>query len=221
MRGYRWLFDLGAEAYDLLTWQDTWMAHSASMAAHFPPGAEALDILDVGVGPGVSAVGLARRLPSARIVGLDLSRRMLRRARRRVDPGIALLQADITRLPFEDASFDVVTGHSFLYLLPDQRGAMKEIARVLRPGGTCVFLEPRDKGPITTAFTIDGCLRFKLCMILWRIVSATAGRFDAERLVELLETELTGAEAIETLQGLGWFGVARKPLPDQSRAPSA
>ncbi len=221
MAGYRWLFDWGADAYDFLTWQETWMDHSASMADHFPSSEGPLDILDVGVGPGVSAVGLSRRLPASRIVGLDLSRRMLRRARSRVDPSIGLVQADITRLPFDDASFDVVTGHSFLYLLPDQPGAMAEIARVLRPGGTCVFLEPRDRGPITTAFTIPGCLRFRLCMILWRIVSATAGRFEGDRLVALLATQLEEARAIETLSGLGWFGVARKRAEPQSLAPSA
>ena len=221
MAGYRWLFDWGADAYDFLTWQETWMEHSASMADHFPSAEGPLDILDVGVGPGVSAVGLARRLPDARIVGLDLSRRMLGRARRRVDASIPLLQADITQLPFSDESFDIVTGHSFLYLLPDPAAAMAEIARVLRPGGTCVFLEPRDQGPLMPALTIPGCLRFRLCMVLWRIVSATAGRFDENRLVALLGEKLEGAEAIQTLNGLGWFGVARKRPPSQSRRPSA
>ena len=217
MAGYRWLFDLGAEAYDFLTWQEAWMNHSASMADHFPPLDGDVAILDVGVGPGVSAVGLQRRVPGAQIVGLDLSRRMLARAQRRVPPSISLLQADITRLPFPDESFDVVTGHSFLYLLPDQGAALQEIARVLRPGGTCVFLEPRDRGPISTAFTLPGGFRFKACMVLWRIVSAQAGRFSEEGLVELLSSELESVEAIQTLRGLGWFGVARKAAAAQSR----
>jgi len=75
------------------------------------------------------------------VVGLDISREMLRHSRcaRRV-------QGDSTRLPFPDAAFDgaVVTGGLHHLILPALPACLREARRVLRPGGRLAFFEPSD-----------------------------------------------------------------------------
>lgn len=229
MRAARsWLFELGADVYAWLTWQPAWRAHCASLVDYFPRvkrpidgldghgglgGLAGLHVLDLGVGPGVSAIAIAERLPGARVVGLDFSQRMLKKAsgylvRSRTADRIDLLRADAARLPLPDASFDVVTGHSFLYLLPDRERVIDEIARVLRPGGRCVFLEPGDGGGALTWLGVRGGAKLKVCMGLWRVVSARAGRFSERGLRQLLERRFGNVTIEPTLGGLGLIASA-------------
>lgn len=210
----RLVFDVGAEFYGWMTWQETWRAHCRSLVDHFPAH-EAPDVLDMGVGPGVSAISILDRLPRAEVVGLDFSPRMLAVARRYLKQSqkrVLLVEADAARTPFAPESFDVVTGHSFLYLLPQREAVIQEIARVLRPGGTCVFLEPSALGRRRDLLRLKGEGRFKLSMATWRMASATAGRFTPQSLEALLATHLSQVQIHTTLGGLGLFGVARKPL---------
>lgn len=71
------------------------------------------------------------------VVGVDFSRRMLRRCRDRVGarPGVRLAQADANRLPLRDHSVDFVYSFSSLYYVPEIHRTLQEVARVLRPGG--------------------------------------------------------------------------------------
>jgi ubiquinone/menaquinone biosynthesis C-methylase UbiE len=214
------LFDIGAEFYGWLTWQPTWREHCRSLVDFFPSdlfddgGARSLRVLDVGVGPGVSAIGILDRLPGSAVTGLDFSSRMLAVAEgyaRRAGAKVEFVQADAAEMPFEDDSFDVVTGHSFLYLVPDKRAVIEEVARVLRPGGACVFLEPnRDAGP-RNFVGLTGSKRFQLSMFLWRVFSRGYGRFDSKGLEQLLGTCLEHETATPTLGGLGLIGCARAP----------
>lgn len=201
------IFDLGAELYDWLTFQSVWRAHCASLANHFPP--DAARILDLGIGPGISGLALRDRLPDATLIGLDFSRRMLERARHRTRTArIPLVRGDAARLPFPAASFDAVTGHSLLYLLPDPTAAVREIARVLRPGGRAVFLEPHAAAPATALLRLRGPARFRLAMVLWRVYSATKVRFTPPALESLLATALDAPRSTPTLGGLGLLASA-------------
>jgi SAM-dependent methyltransferase len=87
------------------------------------------DVLDVGCGNG-------SYLELVRAVGLDLSIGMLDAARRRTSGPLVCASAD--RLPLHDASFDVVLAPHMLYHVDDRISAVRELRRVLRPGGTCV-----------------------------------------------------------------------------------
>ena len=95
-------------------------------------------ILDVPCGGGVAFRGL-RPGQRVRYVAADLSPVMLGRARaeaeRRDLDQIEFTEADIERLPFKDASFDLCVSYTGLHCFPDPAAAVSEIARVLRPGG--------------------------------------------------------------------------------------
>src|SRR5262249_49811980 len=92
-------------------------------------------ILDIGCGTSRFAAQVVRRYPGTRVVGLDLSDRMLHEGMARGMAGdIDLIQADSERLPFADAAFDVVTcSHSFHHY-PRQKQVAAEMRRVLRLG---------------------------------------------------------------------------------------
>ncbi|MDO4244417.1 MAG: methyltransferase domain-containing protein [Deinococcus sp.] len=95
-------------------------------------GNEAL--LDLGCGPGVFLARLQQAGHRGRLVGLDLSEGMLTQARMQA-PGVEFVQGDAEALPFDEASFDVVTARHMLYHVPDIDVALREAWRVLRPGG--------------------------------------------------------------------------------------
>jgi ubiquinone/menaquinone biosynthesis C-methylase UbiE/uncharacterized protein YbaR (Trm112 family) len=96
-------------------------------------------VLDLACGPGIYARPLARKAGAGTVVGLDLSLPMLRYARRRaLEEGIdnlVLTRADATNLPLPDGRFDGVNCCGALHLFPDPARAVREVHRVLRPGG--------------------------------------------------------------------------------------
>ncbi len=94
-------------------------------------------ILDAACGTGAVALAFARRLgKDCQIVGYDLNPDMLAVARTKgADTDIDWQIGDISRLPFQDHTFDIVTCHFGLMFFPDRAGALKEMVRVLAPGG--------------------------------------------------------------------------------------
>jgi ubiquinone/menaquinone biosynthesis C-methylase UbiE len=98
-------------------------------------------VLDVGSGTGTLAIAAARHVGSAgRVFGIDASRNMLARARRKAKKArvpVDFREAPVQLLPFEDGSFDLVTSTVMLHHLPAKARAeaISEIARVLKPGG--------------------------------------------------------------------------------------
>lgn len=97
-------------------------------------------VLDVACGTGAVAVEIRRRYRS-RVVGVDQSGEMLAIARARVDEGVELVEARAEALPFEDAAFDALTFTYLLRYVDDPAATMRELVRVVRPGGRIAMLE--------------------------------------------------------------------------------
>ncbi len=102
------------------------------------PGAK---VLEVGVGTGLSLPHCARHVE---FTGIDLSQKMLDRARARVQmlglDNVQLLKMDATTLDWPDNSFDRVLAAYFISTVPDPVRVVEEMKRVCRPGGYLVFL---------------------------------------------------------------------------------
>ncbi len=103
-------------------------------------------ILDVGSGAGQIVKHLLKYAPGdARIVGIDLSPEMLRRARQRLrSDRPEFFSADLTHLPFADGTFDCVTCGYVLEHLPDPRMGFRELYRVMTPGARMLLLTTED-----------------------------------------------------------------------------
>ncbi|MCZ6834853.1 MAG: methyltransferase domain-containing protein [Planctomycetota bacterium] len=92
-------------------------------------------VLEVGCGTGVHTREMLKRIGAAgRVTGFDLSESMLGVARAKC-PGAEFIQGNAMALPFEDASFDVVASTFMLMFVPDPVQAIREMWRVLKPGG--------------------------------------------------------------------------------------
>jgi demethylmenaquinone methyltransferase/2-methoxy-6-polyprenyl-1,4-benzoquinol methylase len=134
------MFDGVARRYDLTNTvlsfgQDRGWRRATRAALGLKPGEL---VLDVGAGTGVSTAELSGSGVYA--VGADLSIGMLR-AGRRTRPSVPLLAGDALALPFADATFDAVTISFALRNVVDTVGALRELARVTRPGGRLVVCE--------------------------------------------------------------------------------
>jgi demethylmenaquinone methyltransferase / 2-methoxy-6-polyprenyl-1,4-benzoquinol methylase len=140
---------------------------------------------------GTGDLALADERAGGRVVGLDFSERMLERARRK-SVSIEWVRGDLLELPFEDASFDAATVGFGVRNVADLERSLRELRRVLRPGGRLGILEiTTPRGPL------------RLFYRLW---------FDA--IVPLLGKLLRGGSAYTYLPA----SVRRFPGPDDLAA---
>lgn len=103
-------------------------------------------VLDLGCGAGLDLFLYSQKAgPSGRLYGLDLSEAMIEKARRNFSAlGVShvdWLQAPSDAIPLPDAWVDLVTANGIYNLSPGKDAVMREVARVLRPGGRTVFAE--------------------------------------------------------------------------------
>lgn len=109
-----------------------WVLHGEDLAG---------SVLEVGAGVGANTAVLAAAHPDATITATDLDPAMVAAARARLaDFGerVTVEEADTTRLPFHDGRFDAAVSLLMLHHVLDWQGAIRELARVLRPGGRLV-----------------------------------------------------------------------------------
>jgi demethylmenaquinone methyltransferase/2-methoxy-6-polyprenyl-1,4-benzoquinol methylase len=147
-------------------------------------------VLDAACGTGDLAVADAKA-GGRRVVGLDFSERMLERARRKA-PELEWVQGDLLALPFPDASFDAATVGFGIRNVENLEAGLRELRRVLRPGGRVGVLEiTRPRGVLRVFYSV------------W---------FD--RIVPLLGKVLPGGAAYTYLPA----SVRRFPGPDDLKA---
>lgn len=144
----REMFDRIAPAYDRLNHtlsfqiDKLWRRHVVRIVRRMQPRR----ILDVATGTGDLALAMARRMRGVQVLGVDLSENMLAEARRKatacgLDERVVLSLGDAERLEVADASVDVVTVAFGVRNFGDLGAGLREIARVLKPGGKVVILE--------------------------------------------------------------------------------
>lgn len=113
-------------------------------------------ILEVGTGTGALIPCLRECAPVARLVSIDLAHAMLCRARRRC-PDAALIQADVHRLPFQwTDAFDVAICHNSFPHFADMPAALRELARVLAPGGWLLILHDLSRAQVNAIHSSAG-----------------------------------------------------------------
>jgi ubiquinone/menaquinone biosynthesis C-methylase UbiE len=120
-------------------------------AAFFLPHLRAgMRLLDCGCGPGSITAGLAEAVAPGAAIGIDASRAAIDAARLVQTDGANLrfAIADAFTLPFPDATFDAVFAHALLQHLPDPLAALREMRRVLEPGGVIGVADADHDGSI-------------------------------------------------------------------------
>jgi demethylmenaquinone methyltransferase / 2-methoxy-6-polyprenyl-1,4-benzoquinol methylase len=157
-RQVRAMFDRIASFYDVMNSVMTaglhhrWRSRAADVAG-VGPGARALD---VATGTGDLAVELARRVGAAgEVVGSDFSEEMLEVARRKA-PELRFELGNALELPYPDDSFDAATVGFGARNFSDLERGLREMARVVRPGGRVVVLEitTPQRPPLSTFFQV-------------------------------------------------------------------
>lgn len=141
------MFDQIAKRYDLLNRlmslgiDRSWRRRAVRAVS--VDGLPSPSILDLATGTADLALELAERYPNAAVVGLDPSEAMLAVGRAKTKPAarVQLVVGDAQELEFEDDSFDGVTMAFGIRNVPDRPRALREMARVVRPGGRVVILE--------------------------------------------------------------------------------
>lgn len=117
------------------------------------------EILEIGAGSGAMAAGAARTFgPAARITATDVDELMVETARARLAeyPTVNVARADVTALPFEGGTFDMVVSYLMLHHVVDWRSALDDITRVLKPGGALVGYDLCDTRLARLVHKVDG-----------------------------------------------------------------
>ncbi len=163
-------------------------------------------VLDLATGSGDLALALAKRVPGAEIVGADFCLPMLQEARRK---GVKhLVQADALNLPFAGESFDALTIAFGLRNMESWERALREMARVLRPGGHVLVLDFSVPRP-----PLRGLYRFYLHRVLPRVAGVVTGDKSAyEYLGASIEEFPQGEKMCALIESSGFRGAKCEPL---------
>ena len=202
------MFDGVAERYDvtndvLSAGQDRWWRRAVVRAVDARPGEK---VLDLAAGTGTSSEPFADR--GVLTVPCDFSLGMVRTGKRR-RPDLGFVAGDATRLPFADGVFDAVTISFGLRNVVDVDGALREMARVVRPGGRLVVAEfSTPPNPL-----LRKGYRFYLHQVLPRVAGLVSSHTDAYTyLTRSIDAWPDQRALAARVRAAGWGDVAWRDL---------
>jgi len=153
--GRAWAEDLGYPA-ELVNVPDAAVESFAGVANPFSlgrlqPGER---VLDLGSGAGTDSLVAAQMVgDSGSVTGIDMTPEMLGKARGAAEQmgatNVEFVEGEVERLPFPDASFDVVISNGVIDLVPDKEAVFSEIHRVLVPGGRIQIADVTIQNPVS------------------------------------------------------------------------
>jgi SAM-dependent methyltransferase len=115
-------------------------SHGEFIRPYLKPG---MKVLDCGCGPGAISIGLAEAVgPDGHVTGIDFGESQIEVAKSRAAPNLTFQVASVYELPFENNTFDLVFSHALFEHLADPVRGVREIQRVLRPGGLAGLCSP-------------------------------------------------------------------------------
>ena len=141
------------------------VSHEPLRSFAFPllPWRSGMRILDVGCGGGAAIAEMLKLSPGSIIDGIDYSEVSVRKSsllnQAFLGTRCFIRQADVTALPFDDNTFDLVTAVETVYFWPDIRAGFREILRVLKPSGTFAILNEGCDPDHNDWPTIDGFMK--------------------------------------------------------------
>jgi ubiquinone/menaquinone biosynthesis C-methylase UbiE len=174
---------------------------------------DAHEVLNVGCGIGVGPAYIARKY-GCRVVGVDLSEKMIEWSRRRareerVEDKVEFRVADVLELPFEADRFDVVIVESVLIFVEDKPRAIRECVRVTRPGGYVGLNEGlwmKQPSPELITQVKDAIGPFIPTLETWQALWEASGL--QERVVTIHQTD-PRKEVKDRMQWIGWRWLLR------------
>jgi arsenite methyltransferase len=153
--GRAWAEDLGYPE-ELAKVPETAVESFAGVANPWELGNLALGerVLDLGSGAGTDSLVAAQMVGhEGRVTGIDMTPEMLAKARAAAAEmgarNVEFVEGEVERLPFDDASFDVVISNGVIDLIPDKDAVFSEIWRVLRPGGRLQIADVTIQNPVS------------------------------------------------------------------------
>ncbi len=152
-------------------------------------------VLDIGTGSGELLPMIAERRNDVEIVGVDISRKMLEVASERTKEygNIRLVREDVSSLTFPDGYFDSAIASFAMTTFPDPKGALKEAARVVKPGGKIVILD--------TGKPEKGLARVP--HLLMTPVARLFGRTHIDRDIEKVASKINGIKKVKERRHYG------------------
>jgi ubiquinone/menaquinone biosynthesis C-methylase UbiE len=165
--GVRWV---AAEVVSFLS-ERTADREAAFFLPHLTPN---LRLLDCGCGTGTITIGLAQRVAPGQVTGLDREPAQVEKARHHAaQQGVANVEfrvGNVYELPYPDGTFDALFAHAVLQHLSEPMQALREMHRVLKPGGFIGLREEDRDADLIYPFTPDLQEAHKLLMRLWQQV---------------------------------------------------
>ena len=174
---------------------------------------DAPKVLDVATGTGDLAIDIARARPQARVYGLDPSTQMLsiaadKIAKRELGERVTLIVGDAQALPYANAEMDAATIEFGIRNVPDRAAGLRELARVVRPGGRIAVLELGEP----TGGVLSRAARFHTNHVVPRLGALLSGSREYKYLQKSIAAFPPAAEFAAMMQANGLHVIEVVPL---------